>query len=379
MGSRILKFVFSFILISFFILPYFIFAKESKLEIYFFYSSTCPHCRAEMKFLDSIEEKYPDIKIGRYLTRDPNYKDLMAELLKKHNAEKYTGLVPLTFVGEVFFLGFDNSQGIGKDIEESIKRQLDKIESKQEKKENVISLPIIGEINVLGHSLIFLSVVLGLFDGFNICSLGALALILGLVLVFRSRKKILFFGGLYILTTSIIYVLLISLWYKLFSYLSGYIRFMEIVIGSLGIIGAIYLLKEFVRFKKYGPQCDIGNSFITKSSNKLRKLFDKSRNIFVIASGVLLFSAIITIIEFPCSAVIPVMFAGILSNAHLSFAAYFFYMLIYILFYMFDELIIFFAAVFKMSVWMTSPKFVTWITFAGAIILGILGVYYLFI
>src|SRR4030043_709118 len=82
-----------------------IFAQENpsagvKLEVNFFYSKTCTHCIAEQKFLDSIETKYLDVKINRYLASDSESKKLLADLLTKHDAQMYAGLVPITFVGE---------------------------------------------------------------------------------------------------------------------------------------------------------------------------------------------------------------------------------------------------------------------------------------
>jgi len=96
-----------------------------KLEINFFYSKTCPHCIAEQTFLDKIEKKYPEVKVNRYLINDSSSQELLKDLLEKHNAEKYFGAVPMNFVGEDFMPGFDNDEGIGKQIEDSIQRQLE--------------------------------------------------------------------------------------------------------------------------------------------------------------------------------------------------------------------------------------------------------------
>ena len=43
------------------------------------------------------------------------------------------------------------------------------------------NIPLIGEIDLAKYSLPAQAVVLGFFDGFNVYSLGALVLILGLV------------------------------------------------------------------------------------------------------------------------------------------------------------------------------------------------------
>jgi len=35
---------------------------------------------------------------------------------------------------------------------------------------------------------------------------------------------------------------------------------MEIVIGILTVLGGTYFLKEFIRFRKQGPTCEIGTA-----------------------------------------------------------------------------------------------------------------------
>ena len=354
-----------------------VFAKED-LEINFFYGEICLFCADEQRFLDEIAEKYPEIKINRYLNTDPDARKLLVDLCKKCNAERYLGLVPMTFVGDEFFLGFDDAEG--RKIEESIQRQLKGIGPAQDKDEKKINLPIIGEVDLTKYSLLAQAVVLGFFDGLNVCSLGALILILGLVLILRSRSKILIFGGIFILTTAIMYGLLIVLWYQIFYFLAPYLKVMNILVGLLGIVGGIYFLRQFIKFKKYGPTCDIkpGKGIMSKFSLRIQKSFEETGGIWGIIVSIFMFAMVITIVEFPCSAVVPVFFASTLVEAQLSTLTYLLYIAIFIFFYLLNEIIIFSIAVFTMSVRIASSKVMTWISLAGAIILFALGFYYLF-
>jgi len=206
-----MKKIFLFILILGILIPNFVLAQKPSLEINFFYSSTCPHCSAEKIFLQKIEKKYPEIKINSYLSEDEKNQKLLQDLCKKYGIEKYLGLVPMTFIGDEFFLGFDNEKEGGVKIENSIKRQLEsrplkKINESDQKK---INLPLIGSLEPSKYSLPVFTIVLGLLDGFNVCSLGALVMILGIALALRNRKKILILGGVYILTATVVYALLI--------------------------------------------------------------------------------------------------------------------------------------------------------------------------
>lgn len=338
-----------------------VFAQEPA-EINFFYSSTCPHCEKEHKFLD----EFSGIKINRFEISKNS--ELLKEFYKKYNVPKNQwGLVPITFTPDNYFLGFNQ------ETSKNIAACIEKCVSGKDYK-----LPI----DVDKYSLPVMAVVLGILDGFNVCSLGALIFILTLALALKSRKKTLIFGGLFILTTAVVYGILIIIWYKVFSFFAGYLRILEILLGILGLAGGAYFLKEFIRFKKYGPTCKIGASqkIMAKFSQKFQAFFKSSGNFALLIIAVLVFAGIITIIEFPCSALVPVAFAGILVKAQLPAFYYLLYIILFVFFYMLDEIIIFLAAFFTMRIWFASNKSMTvWIALVQAIILFSLGFYYLFL
>ncbi|KKU11666.1 MAG: hypothetical protein UX16_C0008G0007 [Parcubacteria group bacterium GW2011_GWB1_45_7] len=353
----------------------YVFAKELPV-IDFFYSETCPHCIREQAFFDELEELYPDLEVNRYSVSEEANLDPMRERLREVDAEKYFGSVPLTFVGDEFFLGFDDENGIGRDIVESIDRQLSGEETREDG--GGLSVPFIGEVDVSQYSLPSLAVVLGILDGFNVCSLGALVLILGMALMLQSRKKIALYGGIFIFTTAIIYGSLIFLWFSLFSALAKYVGLIQISIGLLGFVGGIYFLREYVKMRKYGVTCNSnGMPIIGKLSERMQKVFEGGSSAVSLGLAILLFAAAITIVEFPCSAAVPVFFAGVLADASLVPTTYWLYISLFVLFYMLDELIIFGVAVYRMNIWLTSPRFVKSVTLLEGLILAGIGIFYL--
>jgi glutaredoxin len=351
-------------------------SADQEVELKFFYSRTCPHCAEERAFLEGeIAEKYPEIEIEKFSVSENI--EFLKLLYKKYEVPREEqGLVPVLFIDNEYFLGF--SEEIGNKIEKCIESKIKGEESCGPEEEDLdISLPLIGKINVSDYSLPALSAVLGFFDGFNVCSLGALVLILGLVLALRERKKMLLYGGIFIGTTALIYGLLIVVWHQIFTALASYLRSMEIIIGVLGVCGGVYFLREFIRFRKYGPTCQTQGT-VSRINLKIKKILQEADSIIMVIGSLLVFAAAITIVEFPCSAAIPVFFAGILAEAQLPAALYLLYIAIFVLFYMLDEIIVFLIAFFTMTIKMASPKFVTWITLLEAMILLGLGLYYLF-
>lgn len=352
-------------------------AQEEKVEVNFFYGRTCPYCAKEERFLSELEKKYPEIKVNRFAISENI--NLIKEFYQDYKVPpREQGYVPITFIGDRYFLEFNKE--IGEDIEDCIVKLIEGGSQESCESERKITLPIIGEIDIEKYSLPALAILLGALDGFNVCSLGALILILGLVLALRSRKKTLIFGGLFILTAAIVYGLLIVLWYKIFSFFVSYLRIMEILIAILAIGGGVYFLRQFIRFRKYGPTCEIGlgKGIIARFSAKFQQSLKGSGNVLLLLASVLIFAGIITVVEFPCSAVVPVIFAGVLSQAQLPTFYYLLYIALFIIFYMLDEIIVFLIAFFTTKIWLASSKVITWIILAEAIILFMLGLYYLF-
>ncbi|MCD5396507.1 MAG: hypothetical protein LR000_02490 [Candidatus Pacebacteria bacterium] len=348
----------------------------NKIEIIFFYKEACPFCVKGEVFLNELEKKYPEIAIKRLPVLERENIQLLKQLYEKYDVpQHFWGRVPITFIQDKYFLGFDKE--IGKNIESYILSLQTKVPSSIPSQKKRIKIPLIGEIDLAKFSLPILAGILGFFDGFNVCSLGALVLILGIVLAIKKRIQILILGGVFLLTTGIIYGILIIFWHRLFLILSPYLRRMEIVIGLLAVLGGIYFLREFLKFRKRGPVCEFAG-ISQKLSAKIQKVFEKRAGILTLAGAVFLFALIITIIEFPCSAVLPVIFAGILSEAKISTFPFLFYLLIYLLFYLLDEAVVFLVSVFTLKLWVASPKFVTFLNPVASIILFLLGAHYLF-
>ncbi|MBU2101336.1 hypothetical protein KKH05_01285 [Patescibacteria group bacterium] len=354
----------------------------------FFYSDTCPHCIKEQGFLNDLQDKYKDqLEINRYSIAKPETGDLLKSFAERYGAEKDLGFVPLTFVGNKYFVGFDSANGkIGQGIEDAVFAQLlsdsglmpERQPVEEVEQKETLNIPFIGEVQPSDYSLPVLAVMLGTLDGFNVCSLGALILILGLTLELKSRKKIFLYGSIFLATTAIIYGVLIQLWYQLFSVVQGYMGTLSLIIGLLGLVGGIYFFREFLRMRKVGMVCKTtGASFIDKVMKKTEDAFSKPNRMFYLALAIALFAGAVAIIEFPCSAAIPVAFAGIMADAGVSGVGQFFLLSLFVLFYLLDEILIFAIAAWQMKIVLTSPNFTIWATFVESIFLFVLAIYYL--
>ncbi|PIR98104.1 MAG: hypothetical protein COT89_01045 [Candidatus Colwellbacteria bacterium CG10_big_fil_rev_8_21_14_0_10_42_22] len=354
-------------------------------EINFFFSETCPHCIREQGFLDDLQREYGnDLIINRYSKSDWKTESILKDFIRQYDAdEEALVFVPITFVGSKYFVGFDDASGdIGQGIRSGIESQFtvgsEPSSEPTSGESKTFNLPLFGNVNVGDYSLPILAIIMGTLDGFNVCSLGALILILGLTLQFKSRKKILLYGGLFLITTAIVYGILIQLWYELFSVFQEYLNTLSLLIGLLGFIGGVYFFKEFIRMRRIGMACKAtGTSFVNKIMQRTEEVFSKPNRLLYLALAVIAFAGVVAVLEFPCSAVIPVAFAGIMADMGVSGVEQFFLLSLFIFFYVLDEFLIFTIAAWQMKIVLTSPKLTVWATFIESVLLFALGAYYL--
>ncbi|MCC5796237.1 MAG: hypothetical protein JJU48_02780 [Methylophaga sp.] len=281
------------------------------------------------------------------------------------------GRVPITFIQDEYFIGF------GPIIARDIKAILTGAE-RERRTENIIDVPLLGDIDLSSYSLPALAITLGFVDGFNVCSIGALIFILSIVIGLGSRSRIIIIGSAFIIAVVAAYWLLIFLWYQFFTILQQYFSYVNVLVGLIALGGGIYYFRQFLRFKKYGPVCDTSQgSILRKARQGIRQVVKTPKSMFSLVAAVMGFAVLVTLIEFPCSAGIPAAFTGVLALADLPTLTYLWYITLYTFFYMLVEIVVFVTAVVSAKIWLANAKFVTWSTFVGAMVLMGLGVYYL--
>lgn len=350
-----------------------VFADDNKeITIHFFEDRLCSTCAAQKEFMNSIKGDYPNLDIKIYSISDT---DSFQKLAEERNIKNYSIMAPTSFIGDYFLQlnSFDEKQKT---------TIIDMIEGTYvETKENLVIIPFLNkEVNLDNAPLLLTTIILSTIDGLNVCSIGALILILSIVLVFNSRRKILAYGGIFLLTTAIIYGGIVFTWGKAFELLLGQLEILRIIVGLSGLIGGIYFFKQFLKFHKNGPGCESSNSkIISSATSRVKKVFEnENAGFFITAAAVAIFAAIIVIVELPCSIGIPIVFVGILAENSLSLPLYIFYLLVYVFFYLLIEIVVFLVAVFNKKIWLSNSKATTWTTLIGALFLFYIAFYYLF-
>jgi len=390
------KIIFTFLFLSFvFGSVNFVWADEitsnnSKIELSFFFSPTCPHCAQEKEFLKQIKEKYPQIVINQYNSFEKENMVLLRKFYRDYSvSQEDQGWVPITFVGDKYFVGFNSE--IGKKIENCILNYIkeepcEEDGLQQDSKTSLlpeVSLPFIGKIDVSGFSVLLISVIFGTLDGFNACAMIALGFLLAVLIGTGIRKRVFLIGGTFILVSGLVYFLFMTAWLNLFLVLEQ-IQFITILVGAVISLFALFLLKDYL----HGVVCKLcqinpqKKSLFSKLEQglllKMKNLLESDLSLPLILLGVAVVAAGINLVELVCSFGFPVAFTKILTTRAISTSSYYFYILVYIFFYMLDDMLVFTLAIVTLRLTQMSEKYLKAIKLISGMVLLALGVIMIF-
>ncbi|HUW45259.1 MAG TPA: hypothetical protein VMW50_05620 [Dehalococcoidia bacterium] len=340
-------------------------------DINFFYLPGCSHCEEQELFNKKLENTY-SINITRHDATTPAGSALLSVMLDELGIEDEPDF-PITIFGNQVFGGWESEETTGKAIEEALQQCLagDCPPPAGEEPGDGIELPIWGEIVPGDYSLPALAVILGLVDGFNPCAMWVLIYLISLIATLRDRKRIWLIVGSFVLASGVLYFLFMTAWLNAFLFI-GYVRPVTTVIGLVALGGGILQIRGFIETKG-AIVCEVtGEESRKKTMTRIQKIVSSPITLGTIA-GIIALAFAVNSIEFVCSAAIPAIFTHVLSLASLTTFQYYGYILLYVLFFMLDDLVIFGTAAFALSSNL-GERYAKYFRPVGAAILIILGV-----
>jgi len=365
----------------------------TELTIQFFHMPGCPHCADQKVFHETLKQEYPGLKIASHDVSNPEKFELLKDYYEAYEIDNGRLSVPLTLIGGKYVLGFDSVEITGETIREYVAECTtsgcpdpeDILEGRDvalggeaasEEEEFLVSLPFIGPLDLAGFSLPVLAVLLGLIDGFNPCAMWVLVYMIALLLELKDPKRMWLIVGIFLLSSGILYFLFMTAWLNAFLFL-GYIRVITVIVGCAALGFGILNLKEYYDTKG-ALVCKVGDADEKqKTADKMKKVINAELTIFTVGSIIALAFAVNSI-EFVCSAALPAVFTQVLSLAEISVFEYYAYILLYVIFFMLDDLIIFSLAAMALSKLTTTEKYVGISKILGGVILLLLGIMMLF-
>jgi len=362
----------------------FVFAQPEQVEISFFYSKTCPHCVQEKRFLEKLENKYNKLLIHKYNIAEQDRVEMLKGFYEKYGVPKEEwGFVPATFLKDKYLIGYRGDEITGKEIEDCIQECLTGADSVgtdwMEASLKEINLPVFGKINVSNLSPLLLSITMGALDGFNACAMVALGFLLTVLISSGTRKRLALIGGTFILVSGLIYFLFIAAWLNLFL-VTFNIKIITNLVAVIVILSGIFVLRDYFtdvvcKLCETDPaKQNIFTRVQKKLFTKMQKFSATDMPLPLALLGISIVAAGVNMIELACSFGLPLVFTKILTSWSLPKASYYFYLLVYILFYMIDDFIIFLIAVYTFKMTQASTKYLKAATLISGLILLVLGI-----
>ncbi len=243
--------------------------------------------------------------------------------------------VPVTFINTEVFAGFDDRKA--REIESRIqfcirnkKTCIDPSEKTDRPvspdKRQIITVPLLGDIDASEISLPVMTVILGGLDSFNPCAFFVLFFLLSLLIHAKSRKRMFLIGGTFVFFSGFIYFVFMAAWLNLFL-ITGQLRTVTVIAGAVALTVALINIKDFFFFSK-GVSLSIPEKAKPKLFERMRNLM-KSTSVLSMMAGTVVLALAANAYELLCTAGFPMVFTRVLTLQKLSTAGYYLYLLLY--------------------------------------------------
>jgi len=359
--------------------------RTSDIEV--FVREGCSHCDAAKDFLGELARERPGLRV-RFsdVRRDPAALSRLIELSRKAGIAQPG--VPTILIGGELLVGFDSPASTGAQIRSTLDHTrasapaggasvcgvADGIACKAPRDDSV-EIPFTSrKVSVDDVGLPLFTIVIGLLDGFNPCSMWVLILMVSMLATLGDRRRMLAIAGTFVAIEGIAYFAFMAAWLNLFL-LIGLSRISEIVIALLAILAGAINLKDFVAFGR-GITLSIPAAAKPGIYARLRAIL-RAEHLWPALAGTAVLAVLVQIVELLCTSGFPALYTRILTLRQLDTAAYYGYLLLYNLMYMLDDIVILAIGVATLTQRRLQEKEGRYLKLAAGLVMLGLGLYLL--
>jgi len=315
--------------------------SEPEIQLYFFWTGACPHCRQARPFVEALARQYPWLRVHSYqIDRDLagrlRYQQMAAALGEEARS------VPAFLACGALRVGYDHAEGVGRELREHL------LACRQHYREQTasppvapaattLSLPWLGQIDPHRLSLPLLTVALASLDAFNPCAFFVLLFLLSLLVHARRRRRMLLIGGVFIITSGIVYFLFMAAWLNAFR-LVGELHWVTGLAGALAVVIGALNVKDYFWFNQ-GPSLSIPATAKPDLFRRMRGLLSAD-SLPTLLFGTVTLALAANSYELLCTVGFPLVYTRTLTLNSLSSSGYYFYLALYNLIYIIPLLLI---------------------------------------
>jgi len=207
---------------------------------------------------------------------------------------------------------------------------------------STVRVPWLGEVRADQVSLPVFTLVLAGLDAFNPCAFFVLLFLLSLLAHQKSRYRMALIGGIFVLTSGLMYFAFMAAWLNVFQLL-GALAWITLAAGLLAISVGIINIKDFFAFER-GLSLSIPESRKPDIYRRARAILN-AENLPAMLGATILLAVAANFYELLCTAGFPMVYTRLLTLSELSPGGRYAYLAFYNLIYVVPLALIVFAFV----------------------------------
>lgn len=307
---------------------------EPEVQLYFFWSLTCPHCTAAHPYIEAIPQARPWVRLHELELTRSNENVLQYQSMARQLGQPAASVPAFLFCGEMH-VGWDSDATTGV----MLRRRLDECRARaiggqtaasETRPDETLRLPLLGDVNPASLSLPALTLILAGLDAFNPCAFFVLLFLLSMMAHQKSKARMLTIGGVFVLVSGAMYFAFMAAWLNVFQ-LFGHLAWVTLAAGALAVFVGAVNVKDFFLSGK-GITLSIPESRKPDIFRRARAILNAESLPAMLAATVFLAVAA-NLYELLCTAGFPMVYTRLLTLAELSPAARYGYLAAYNLVY----------------------------------------------
>ena len=332
------------------------------VEIEVFVRDGCPHCADAKVFLEKLRAERPGLVVTmRDVFREPESLRRLEGLLAQAPGGAVS--VPAFAIRGQLLVGFVDEATTGERIRGlvagsaaapgdaggkcPIGEELPCADASATPDPGTITLPWIDRrISLDDVGLPVFTIVMGLLDGFNPCSMWVLIMMVSMLAAVGDRRRMLAIAGTFVAIQGIAYYAFMAAWLNLFL-LIGLSRASEIVLGAVAFVAGAINVKDFLAFGR-GVSLSIPKSAKPGIYQRMRSLMNE-RSLAAAIAGTIVLGILVQLVELVCTSGLPALYTRILTLRQLDPWTYYGYILLYNVMYMVDDVVVLAIGVVTLS------------------------------
>lgn len=343
-------------------------APPAQTELELFAREGCSHCDEAKRFVRELGASHPGLHVVvRDVVKDPAALRRLQELAGQQGVSEIA--VPTFHVGGKLVIGYADAQTTGAHIIALLDqtaapgKKLDAnscavaealscgppastVQTGAEP-EDGIGIPFLDmRVTAGGLGLPLFTVIIGLLDGFNPCSMWVLIFMIAMLASLQDRRKMLLIAGTFVAVEGVAYFAFMAAWLNLF-FLVGISRISEIVLGLIAGVAGLINLKDFWA-RGQGISLSIPGAAKPVIYARVRRIL-QAESMAVALLGAALLAVMVQVVELMCTSGFPALYTRILTLRHLDYWSYYGYLLLYNAAYMLDDVIVLTIGVVTLS------------------------------